>query len=168
VLRALLIFVLYSLSQFTHACMIPAQGYQWTGVDLAAHSRRIILVTVDQKKIDGMFATYKVHIDEVIREKDKINRQEFIFQYFSDKHSDQTFNNHTDNVFWHENIGRTECERGCFCGVNHVFKKGATYLIFLDELGALKSAEMIKDKRQDKWLQYVREAKYSDKQEPTE
>ncbi len=160
-LRTLLI--LYALSPIAYACMIPAPGYQWTGEDLAQHSRQIVLAEVNRKNSDDMFAVYEVHIKEIIRAKDRINNQELIYHYFVNTHSEQTFNNHNDEIFWQENIGRTKCEKGCFCGVNHVFKKGTTYLLFLDKLGALKSAEIIKNRKHDKWLKYVKNSEYKDK-----
>ncbi|VAW69006.1 hypothetical protein MNBD_GAMMA10-2374 [hydrothermal vent metagenome] len=164
IFRLWLIFFLLVCSNHATACMVPASGYKWTGQDLSRHSQQIVLAVVKRLNPDHkLSATYRIQIKEVIREIVEINHQELTFSYFVDEHSEKTFNNHSDKVFWNKNVGRTECSGDCYCGVHHVFKEGVTYLLFLDVMGALKSAEIIENVNQDKWLEYVEKEKYSKK-----
>ncbi|MFK5948232.1 MAG: hypothetical protein QM500_05640, partial [Methylococcales bacterium] len=147
--------------------MVPADGYEWTGVDLATHSPVIVLATATRIDDSDKFAQYKINIIEIIRNEvnqQKITNENITLNYFAWDYSNRTFNNHKDDNFWNNNIGRTECDGGCLCGVNHVFKVGNTYLLFINELGALKSAELIIDINNDEWLKYVRKAKYIEKE----
>lgn len=163
----LFILFLITFSIKISACIVPADGYEWTGEDLANHSPVIVLATANRIDDSDKFAQYKISIIDVIRNKtdqQKIAHENLILNYFSWDYSNKTFNNHKDESFWKNNIGRTKCDGGCLCGVNHVFKQGDKYLLFLNELGALKSAERIVDIKNDKWLNYVKKTKYIKKE----
>jgi hypothetical protein len=67
--------------------------------------------------------------------------------------SENDFDLHRSAAFWSENNGRSQ-HYCCICGPDHRFRLGATYLFFPDKLGAMKSAELIRDPL-DRWLAYV-------------
>lgn len=70
--------------------------------------------------------------------------------------SDYDFDGHTAKAFWKDNTGRSESPRPCtMYGPDHSFREGRTYLYFPDRLGAMKSAEIVRDSN-DSWLGYVR------------
>lgn len=68
--------------------------------------------------------------------------------------SENDFGLHRDAAFWAGNEGRSK-HYCCICCPDHRFRSGATYLLFPDKLGAMKSAELIRDLA-DQWLAYVR------------
>jgi hypothetical protein len=96
---------------------------------------------------------YSLRVVEVIKgKKAKIAKIERFISH-SEKHHANHFDYHRNENFWKENLGRSPFPVG-LCGPDHTFRAAELYLYFPDRLGAMKSAEIIKDKT-DRWFRYV-------------
>lgn len=79
-----------------------------------------------------------------------------IFNSLKEGHDGNHFNHHYDKKFWKkQRKGRSDWPC-CICGPDFTFIKGENYLLFPDCFGAYKSAEIIANKKKDKWLKYVK------------
>lgn len=141
----------------TYACSVAKPGIALDTEDLIAESNTIVLVQLessDRKQFGG--TTHLLKTVEVIKGK---GEKFYSFQSFGSKVSDNDFNGHTLSDFWQPPSANKPNSRSsfpcCLCGPDHGFRKGRMYLYFPDQLGALKSAELIHNAN-DKWLQYVR------------
>ena len=136
-------------------CSRPSPGYYFDKDKIITDSSTILLITVSNNKMK---------VKEVLKgDLDLFDL--FIFNSYSDwfgtisfgefdmKHN---YDNHfNDKVFWDKNIGRSPFPC-CVCAPLHKFSNEKEYLLFPDMLGAMKSAELIRNKN-DKWYLYVKE-----------
>lgn len=164
-----LFFYLVTLTSSALACSVLPPGYDWSDDDLAKYSTHIGLYELIKAEpypgSEGVI-NYTLQLIEPVRgDFNKLNDPKIIV-YPSYKHKDgehflTDFNGHKNQAFWNNKNGRMPCkDHRCHCHMNHSFRKGETYLLFLAEMqGAKKSAEIIKNK-QDKWYQFVKNTKY--------
>lgn len=150
-MKIVTIILLLFISMNSIACTVPMLGYDWDKDQLIEQADTIVLAKATKKE-NGNIKTYSLEVVEVLRGKST----PIEISEFSEEHSGSTFNNHTATQFWEKGVGRSEFPC-CVCGPIHTFIEGELYLVFPGAWGATKSAEIIKDKVQDKWYQYVKE-----------
>lgn len=142
-------------------CAAPTRGYGARKEILIRRSGTILLVTAHKKKflvkevlsgdqdLLGLYIPADVRLAGVLPDFDTSNDYSNHFQ------------DHSDPIFWRDewkegDIGRSPFPC-CVCNPLHEFIEGHDYLLFPENLGAMKSAERIRSK-EDKWYQYVLEA----------
>jgi len=141
------------------ACYSPPEIQSTSVNNLIQRTKTIVLAHVAEakyKKIDHQveytFKLVKI-IKGQITEHIKLDGYPLIWEGGLN-----TFNNHTESVFW--DTGRGRLVHSTDCLIHPSFSVGATYLLFLDRPYHNKSFEQIirthGDKgTKDKWLQYV-------------
>jgi hypothetical protein len=140
------------------ACPVPRPGVTFDAEELLEQASGIYIVEVADMtpapRSEGVVSGH-FRIVETLRGK---KSTELMFAYWStDAYGDTDFAKHSDKAFWTEvrgGGGRSKIPAGA-CGPAHVFRTGAKYLLFPDMLGAMKSAEIVSDSK-DEWLAYVR------------
>jgi hypothetical protein len=138
------------------ACTVPKSGYNMDMDDLISEAKTIVLVRLQSSSPERHWTKYILETVEVIKGKADPS---YHFLSSGSNASDNDFVGHTAMAFWtrpadERPAGRSEWPC-CICGPDHSFRTDREYLYFPDKLGAMKSAELIRD-REDRWLQYVR------------
>ncbi len=139
------------------ACFAPPAEQRVSAAELIARTENIVLAEVTKAElINGGEVLYTFR-----RIKALAGRAEETLTLIGHaaiwEGSAETFNNHTDPVFW-DGRGRTPASTDC--RIHPSFAVGRTYLLFLDEPFHVKSFELIVrtgggEATKDKWLQYV-------------
>lgn len=133
-------------------CFTPTPGNGYDFEKLISSSQVIVLVELTDIRVEyDAIIHNKLKVVEVLKGKPE-NGYEFIS--FKADFKLETFSNHTDDLFWRSDTGRSSYGGG-ICGPNHIFEKGYRYLYFPDLLGAYKSAEII-ETESDEWFKYVK------------
>ena len=140
-------------SMNARSCRVPDKGYDWTINELIEKSGSIVIAKLSKKEEKGSAYVYTLEVLSVLKGPE-INSISFQGFGYNEALSND-FDNHIDNRFWKENVGRSDFPC-CLCGPNHIFRNGEKYLVFPDAFGSMKSAEVIKND-DDRWLQYVRD-----------
>lgn len=136
----------------SYACSVPKTGIGWSKNELIDNSDVIVVAQLDEVEESDFLRKYTLIPVEGLRLRGSI--VEVVFWSGSEKHYDTTFNNHKDEKFWENGVGRSgfPC---CICGPDHTFREGEYYLLFPNAFGAWKSAEIIKNFDEDEWYKYV-------------
>jgi hypothetical protein len=155
-LTKIFFFILFFIFQNIYPCSVPLPG-QYTSVDqIIKDSKTIFLVKLTKSN--------QLKIIEVLKgDTDLLHLNWLYYQpagtylnNYTNENSGNHFSNHTDINFWTDaKIGRSPFPC-CVCGPIHEFKINEEYLIFPDQLGSMKSAEIIRSK-EDKLYKYVEE-----------
>ncbi|BDX05159.1 hypothetical protein [Planctobacterium marinum] len=148
-----LFFFLFTFSTAALACSVPKNGYGFALEELIDEAKTVVIVellTTTKKRLGYEHTLLSV---------DTIKGQaqdKYVFLSRSNDHESSTFSDHNDIRFWatDREIGRSTWPC-CICGPDHTFKKGYKYLYFPDLLGAVKSAEIIRNQN-DRWLLFVK------------
>lgn len=155
------LFVISSFALSTmmdvYACSVPKPGIDLDMDDLIGEANTIVLVKLESSNKERFgTTTHLLKTVEVIKGK---GEKFYSFKSFGSKVSNNDFDGHTSPDFWSPPNANKPNSRSnfpcCLCGPDHGFRKGRNYLYFPDQLGALKSAEVVHNAN-DKWLQYVR------------
>ena len=137
------------------ACFSPKDGWGMDYNELVDSAEVIVLVQAERMDPDGDWSISNLRSVEALKGKAAPTyRVDSLVRDPSDDTPDNDFDRHRALGFWFTNTGRSRFPC-CLCGPDHAFRLGATYLLFPDKLGAMKSAEVIVDPS-DKWLAYVR------------
>ena len=152
IMKFLSAFALCIFTFNTFACSAPKNGYGYPMEKLIDESKNIFLVQMVSVDKNDFRNTYTLEVVEVL----KGNTPENItFSNYGDESHNNDFDNHNNLEFWvNDDIGRSQWPC-CICGPDHSFEKGVIYLYFPDLLGAIKSAEIVKNK-DDKWYKFVK------------
>lgn len=137
----------------TLACSKPAPG---TGVhhdDLIWEAETIVVVRLEsQTQMErASHIKYTLQTVETIK---GTGQPSYEFVSRGSRHSGEDFRAHKAREFWKKDLGRSDWPC-CICGPDHSFREGETYLYFPDQLGSMKSAELVRSDS-DRWLTYVR------------
>jgi hypothetical protein len=172
----LVFLALLGLSEAALTCMVLPEPFDWNGDELISRSRITILATavnpesqineVGDTVLEKNYLTLNIveflkgDSNELSRYLEVVSREpidQYEVKRASVEHAYANhFSNHTDTEFWDKNMGRTPSNSAA-CGPVHSFVEGETYLIFIDALSAVKSAEIIRQS-DDEWLVYVRQS----------
>lgn len=158
-LTKLIVLSSFALSTLmdAYACSVLKPGSNFDMDDLIAEAGTIALVRLESSNRERFgTTTHLLKTVEIIKGK---GEKFYSFESFGSKVSDNDFDGHTSPDFWNRPSVNKPNSRSdfpcCLCGPDHGFRKGRNYLYFPDQLGALKSAEVVHNVN-DKWLQYVR------------
>ena len=152
IMRVLLTLVLSVFTLKSIACTAPKPGYGYAMEKLIDESKNIFLVQMVSVEKGEFRNTYTLKVVEVLK---GAVTEKVMFISYGSKYSNNDFDSHKNPTFWlKDEVGRSEWPC-CICGPDHSFEKGINYLYFPDFLGAIKSAEIIKNKN-DKWYKFVK------------
>jgi len=141
------------LNGAAEACSKPKPGAGWGMNALVWDSETIVLARAREVGEGG-----QSHVDYVMEALEVLKGDypaEFTLSGDADIYYDNDFNEHSDEVFWQENVGRAPWPC-CICGPRHTYRVGESYLLFPDAFGAMKSAEII-GSQNDRWYRFVKE-----------
>ncbi|MBV1911431.1 MAG: hypothetical protein KUG78_19215 [Kangiellaceae bacterium] len=145
-----LAFILFNLN--VEACYKPKDGYGMSK-DALIKSAKIIaiaeLVKVEKQGV-GFEYTFKTLSNLVGTSEEEIK----FYGRFPPVIKSEDFEEHTDDKFWENDIGRSWFPSGT-CGPAHTFAFGERYLLFPSLYGATASGENVSSVN-DKWLAYVK------------
>jgi hypothetical protein len=127
--------------------------------ELIKRTKTIVLSRVTSAKVDGD-CFFVIYTFQTVKALKGLPQKTFTITGFPmmGEGSLSNFNDHNDQAFWHDNVGRSHCFTDC--KIHPSFSVGSTFLIFLEEPFHRESFEYIirthgnKDVR-DKWLSWV-------------
>jgi hypothetical protein len=135
------------------ACSRPKPGAGWGMNALVWDSETIVLArTREAEEGRQSYVDYVMETVEVLKGE---YPAEFTLSGDADVNYDNDFNEHSDEVFWQEDVGRAPWPC-CLCGPRHTYRVGESYLLFPDAFGAMKSAEIIRSQN-DYWYRFVKD-----------
>lgn len=130
---------------------MPKPGYGLKADELIMNSEHILIAELQFSEVNDRITTHHFKVLENLKGEWSGT---LTFVSYSKIHSTETFENHSSEEFWKDDVDRSEWPC-CICGPDHTFQKGYKYILFPDSFGARKSAEIIADMETDMWYQYI-------------
>ena len=155
----ILILIAQSVAiNFAYSCIVSGPNFGLTADELIDKSKVIVLAVLVEKNealvennAGQMEVSYRFRTEETLKGKaPRFIELSFVSLWPPDEHYEEDFNNHTDERFWAEDVGRSLFTGG-MCGPDHTFVEEETYLLFPDALNSAKSSEIVRDMN-DRWL----------------
>lgn len=136
------------------ACEMPKPGWGQIDLLMCEEADEIVLakvISIEKRRRRDVESQYVFELVEPILGS---VTDTFSLTGESENYRSCDFNKHRDEIFWNSDTGRSDFPC-CVCGPLHAYRQGETYLLFLDAMGAMKSAEVIRSK-DDWWYIFVK------------
>jgi len=154
--RSLVLLFVFALVAYGHtqACMVPGRGARVHHDYVIWEAETIVLVRLKSRMQMERRPEATRYVLETVETIKGPGQALYEFVSRGSRYSGNDFGAHKASEFWAKDQGRSEFPC-CICGPDHSFREGEIYLYFPDELGSMKSAELVRDES-DRWLTYVR------------